>query len=216
MWKRAFNPDNFLFRWIAKLTDIVILSLLWVFISLPIFTLGAATTALYDCVVKCIRGNDPHTISRFFRVFRENFKVSTICSLIWAAVGALLWWGSTVVLTIANNGNPTAAVIYVAYCIFSIIPAGIVCWMFPILSRFTFGVGGLNAASFQLAIAHLPSTVIIVLLTAEVGVLCIQYWFPVLFMPAIAALLWSLFIERAFKKHKPGEGIAPGTDGTGN
>lgn len=205
MWKRAFDPDNFVFRWIAKLTDLVILSLLWVFISLPIVTVGAATTALYDCVVKCIRGKDPHTLSRFFRVFRENFRVSALCSLIWAAVGSLLWWLGSVVLTVANSGNRTAAVIYVAYCIFMLLPMGIFCWLFPLLSRFTFGTGGLNRAAFQFTLAHLPSTVIIVLLSLEAGVLCIQYWFPILFAPALVALLWSLFMEPAFKKHMPSE-----------
>ena len=51
--------------------------------------------------------------------------------------------------------------------------------------------------------AHLPSTVVVVLLTAQTAVFCIQRWWPVLFMPVTAVLLASLFFERIFQKHSP-------------
>ena len=51
---------------------------------------------------------------------------------------------------------------------------------------------------------HLPSTVILVLMTAELTRLSVRWLFPLAFMPAVMMLLWSLFTEPAFKKHGAG------------
>ena len=77
------------------------------------------------------------------------------------------------------------------------------CWLFPLLGRFEYGVGELFRMALQLTAAHLPSTVVAVLLTAQTAVFCIEKWWPVVFMPAAAALLVSLFFERIFQKHTP-------------
>jgi len=82
--------------------------------------------------------------------------------------------------------------------------------VFPILSRCTLGFGALNKTALKFAVGHLPSTVVLVLLTAEIVRLSVQWIFPPAFMPAVLMLLWSLFTEPAFKKH--GAGLAPGTE----
>ena len=84
-----------------------------------------------------------------------------------------------------------------------VLPAGVLCWLFPLLGRFEYGVRGLFRTALQLTIAHLPSTVIIVLLTAQSAVFCLNRWWPVVFLPTVAVLLVSLFTERIFQKYVP-------------
>ena len=43
----------------------------------------------------------------------------------------------------------------------------------------------------------------VVLLTAQTAVFCIEKWWPVVFMPVVAVLLISLFFERIFQLHSP-------------
>ena len=43
-----FNIDNKFFRALNKLVDMVILSFCWIISCIPVFTIGAASTALYD------------------------------------------------------------------------------------------------------------------------------------------------------------------------
>ena len=93
--------------------------------------------------------------------------------------------------------------LYVAYYFALVLPAGVLCWLFPLLGRFDYGVGGLFRTALQLTIAHLPSTVVVVLLTAQTAVFCIERWWPVVFMPVITLLLVSLFWERIFQLHSP-------------
>lgn len=84
------------------------------------------------------------------------------------------------------------------------LPLGAACWVFPILSRCELGFGALNKTALTLAVGHLPSTVILVLMTAELARLSVRWLFPLAFMPAVLMLLWSLFTEPAFKKHGAG------------
>ena len=57
MAKGIFNPDNDIWRFTAKLVDLFLLSVFWLVCSIPLFTIGPATSALYNTVVRCIRGN---------------------------------------------------------------------------------------------------------------------------------------------------------------
>lgn len=88
MFGRIFSPDNWFFRSTGKLVDIVLLSLLWLVMSLPLVTVGPASAALYDTVVKTLRNQEENTpYKRFFRVFRREFKVGAITSLVLLAAG---------------------------------------------------------------------------------------------------------------------------------
>ena len=96
-----------------------------------------------------------------------------------------------------------AYVLYVAYYFALVLPGGVLCWLFPLLGRFEDGVRDLFRTAFQLTAAHLPSTVVVVLLTAQTAVFCLERWWPVLFMPVVATLLISLFFERIFQLEDP-------------
>ena len=94
-------------------------------------------------------------------------------------------------------------ILYVAQYFVLMLPAGVLCWLFPLLGRFDHQVKDLFRTAFQLTVVHLPSTVVVVLLTAQAAVLCAAWWWPVVFVPAVAMLLVSLFTERIFAKYSP-------------
>ena len=90
-----------------------------------------------------------------------------------------------------------------AYYFALILPAGMLCWLFPLLGRFEYRLKELFRTALQLTIAHLPSTVVVVLLVAQTAVFCITRWWPVVFIPVLTTLLVSLFFERIFQKYSP-------------
>ena len=53
-----FNPENDFWRLIEKLVDLFLLSVFWLVCSLPVFTLGPATAALYRSPVSCYAAVD--------------------------------------------------------------------------------------------------------------------------------------------------------------
>ena len=182
-----FNPEKGIWAWLSTAVDIVGLSIAWLFLCLPLVTAGPATAALYHAVVLYVRPRED-----FFRSFRRNLRVGAAATLVCLAAGAALAWGYTVV---RQNGREGAGVVMLGvYYTILTLPAGVLCWLFPLLGRF---------AALQLTLRHLPTTVVVVLLTAETAAFCIPNWWPALFMPALAMLLVSLFFERIFQRYVP-------------
>lgn len=197
--RQVFNPDNALWRGLAVCVDVVGLSIAWLLLCLPVVTIGPACAALYYTVVKCLRQKEQGTFGVFFRAFRDNFKQGAVVTLICLPVAAALVFGYVVMQ--AHWGSPLGAVMFVAYDVALLVPAGLVCWLFPLLGRFRFSLKELFSTALILTFRHLPSTVVVVLLTLEVGVACVQRWALALFLPALCALLTSLFFEKRFLKY---------------
>ena len=197
--RRVFSPDNLLWTIVSKGVDIVGLSLVWGFLCIPVVTIGPATAALYYTVVKCLRQNEKGTFGVYFRSFRSNLKNGILATLIILPAALLIAVGYSIMKE--NRASNAGAVMFVAYYIALVVPAGIVCWLFPLMGRFEFKLMDAFKTAAQLAVRHLPSTVVVVLLSAETVILLLEKWWPVFFAPAIAALLASLFFERIFPKY---------------
>lgn len=188
-------------RWMAKLADVLVLSLLWLLCSVPIVTVGAATAALYDAAARCVRGGESGPWGRFLRTFRAELSTAIPAALACGLPLLLFLWIFRWLRLAAQAGVPGMEVLSAAYLVVLILPVGTFCWMFPLLSRFTFRPLGLLWTAFQLALAHLPSTVMVVLLT--VAVVAVSLWLvvPIFFAPCLLILLWSLFMEPVFRRH---------------
>ena len=202
MARRFFDPTNSYWSWLGKLTDILALSLLWTFLCLPLFTIGAATAALYDSVAHCVRGNEPQPYARFFRTFRAEFKLAALTTLLWGVFLGVALAGHRILFA-AALAQPSMTVPAIAYEIALILPIGAACWLFPLLSRFTVSLRGLSITALQFTFAHLPSTVALVLLLLGSVILCQRFPVLLLVIPCVTAWLFSLFVERAFQKHLP-------------
>lgn len=77
-----FNIEGKVYHFMEKLANIMGASLLWTLFSLPIFTVGASTTALYWTVCQVIRKGNGGIWKTFWATFKGNFKQSTILWLI--------------------------------------------------------------------------------------------------------------------------------------
>ena len=82
MLGRVFRYQGWLWRALNTLTDILALSVLWLLCSSPVLTLGAATTALYDSVVRCIRYKQSGPYERFFRTFKNELVPGLLLTLL--------------------------------------------------------------------------------------------------------------------------------------
>ena len=97
---------------LMKLCYACYLNLLWFICCIPIFTIGASTTALYYTCLKIARDDDTGLARKFFRSFRENFRQSTVLWLILLAVGALLAGDGYIVYHLRASSAGTAAVMW--------------------------------------------------------------------------------------------------------
>ncbi len=88
--KTFFNFDGPFFAFLEKLSTLIVLNILWLICSLPIVTIGAATTALTSSTLRIPNGFDDHIAKNYFNDFKRRFKESTIIWLITLAIGIIL------------------------------------------------------------------------------------------------------------------------------
>ena len=198
-----FNPEKGIWAWLSTLVDVVGLSVLWIALCLPVVTIGPATAALYYAMVRYVRRRESGAFGGYLRSFRANFAVGLRATLTVIPLFLLLLGGYRIVCWYGTRLGGMAYILYVAYYFALVLPAGVVCWLFPLLGRFEYGVRDLFRTAFQLTAAHLPSTVVLVLLTGQSAVFCLNRWWPVVFLPSVGMLLASLFTERIFCKYSP-------------
>ena len=204
-----FDPENGFFRTLALGVDVVGLSLLWVLLSLPLVTMGPATAALYHTAVRCVAHTGDSTYRTFFRSFVQNLRVGVPAGVLALAALLAMSWGCQVMVSAANALGGAAMALAAAYLVILVLPLGAVCWMFPLLSRFHMGVGHLLLTSLQVAVRHLPSTVLLVLTVLALGFGTLLFFPLCLVAPSCAALLCALPAERVIRRYLP-----PGGDGT--
>ena len=228
---KFFNPDNGFFTFINKLIDTVWLGFLWCFLSLgaliaSYFTgsqaifivglvvgailIGPASTALYYASVKVTRRSRSYATKEFFRSFKDNFKIAAPMSFAYSVFAYLMYIDIQYANYLADAGNSLGNVmfvIFVAGCVF----AGVsLVWIFPILSRFTVGFGGLLRNALLIATKHLVRSILLVLIWAVIGGLCYYFLELLIYMiilvpliPGLLSLLRSLIIEPVLKKYAP-------------
>ena len=201
MLQKVFSQEGFLWKGLNTLTDLIFLSVIWAFLCLPVVTIGPATTALYDTVAHCIRRKEYGPYQRFFRTFRAEFRTAFFSGILWG-VCILVCVLTVRYLLALGETSRSALAAGIAYYVVLIIPMGAACWVFPLLSRFTFDFRNLNLTAVRMVFAFLPSRLILVLLTIEVLQWGLNEIYPFFFMPAVTMLLWSLFIEKAFAKYE--------------
>lgn len=199
-----FNSESFVWKPFGWVVDILLMSGLWFICSVPIVTMGAATAALYDCAARCVRGKDQRVFARFFGTFQRELGQSVLCELFWAAVITAGYW---LIRTFGNHVAVTDAAVMAtaAMLLILVVVVGVACWVLPLLSRFTFSFGALNATAVKLALIHIPRTMALGLSTVVAAWVCVQWWIPFLFVPMLLMLLWTLLLEPVFQRYMPEE-----------
>lgn len=94
MWK-YFTAESPVGRVLTRVVDLVILNVLYILFCLPVFTIGAATSALYYCTVRMADGTFISALRDFWRGFKDNFRAVTpvsLAALVYAAFVAVEFW----------------------------------------------------------------------------------------------------------------------------
>lgn len=201
MLSKFFSGDNILFKIFSVLADVLAFSILWLVCAVTVVGLGPGTTALYDAMARHLRKKQPGGYLRFWASLKSNFKVACPAGLIVAAAGYGMVKLHGFLYAGASAGDRTLFACYIAYWIFFVVVCGIAAYIFPVLSRFTFGVGGLLVTSVKLALAHPLTTLLLGLLTGGCILLCVGLWMWLvwLVLPYVWARVASLLLERVFK-----------------
>lgn len=202
-----FVIDSPVMRFLGRIGDIIILNLIFVVTALPVVTVGMALSALYTVAMKLARGEDPSVLREYIRAFWRNRKPATICWLIMAAAGALIFLDFR--LAGAFGGTLYTVVRLLLAMIFGVWMLTFL-YLFPYIARFENTVFHSVKNALFLSAAHLPSTVmmlvisvgliVVTMFTSRTFVIGTIGWFFAGF--AAVAYTQSFLFSRIFSKYE--------------
>lgn len=204
---KIFDPDNLFWRWFGRIADMFVLSCLWLLCCLPVVTIAPASIALYDTIAHCVRGPEGDTYRRFFRSLKAELLRGIGITLVWGVLAFILIIGYNFLCQMAEQSRGFA-IYAVVFAISMLIPAGVLCWLLPIESRFSNSFLGVHKTAIYFTFAHLPTTVAITAALVVCGLAISYFPFLALVLPAVMVCLQSWFIERVFAKYTPDEPAA--------
>ncbi len=204
MFRSLFRPDSPLMITINQITDCIFLSLFWILGCFPIVTMGASFAALYDATYRGFREEEKYSWQRFFAVFKTNWKAGILPTFIFLGVSALLTRAMVALWNAAVYGE-ISWMLFSAGAFVGVLVLGMLSILFPMLSRFNNSLTDLMKNTVLLGLANAPGTLALGFVNAVTVFLCIRFVFPLFFMPSLAALVGSLFIEPMFRPYMPVE-----------
>jgi len=175
-----FNYENPVWQFMSKIADLIILNTLVIVFSLPVFTIGAAWTALYYTLLKIVRKEETYIWREFWSSFKSNLKQATaiwvICFVFLAilSLDVYMWFMDPTLL-------PKALKITTIIVLFIVLSVTV--YVFPILSHFENTVKKTMVNAFIVSFINIPYTILFIfLLVLPIGI--------ILFEPRLL-LLWA-------------------------
>ena len=209
------NPYNPVMNFLGKLLDCILLNLLWILCSLPLFTLGASTSALYYCTLKHANDSGISLLQDFFHSFRQNFREGTKLSCLIIPIAIAFFFSGRFYRQRAIS-SPLFMIGFGLYIVFLIVFAIIVLYAFPLLSRYDNSWKGTLKNAFMIGIRYPVCTIVMAAIHFAIYFIAIRYFTPVIFLgEGFAAFLCSYLLKPVFRKLENPEGT-PDTENTEN
>ena len=156
-----FNPESPMMNVFQAIFDLFVLNICFIICSIPIFTIGAASTALYSVY---FRTNDERSVATlYFQKFKENFKQSTIVWLILMVLGLLLYMDFRILVASDKTGFTDLLYVVVYFVTFILLGTGI--YVFPLIAKFRDKTSVILKNSVLLSLSTLPKTIVMVFIT---------------------------------------------------
>lgn len=153
------DSDSMFNRFLTRIFDTLLLAVLTIVCSLPIITMGAALSALYDMMIKIVMDKDNSLFKSYFISFKKNFVKGTLIWLV-CLVGIAFIGLNLYFMYLTGDLNETLRTVLLAIIIlvtmfFSFV--GI--YAFPLQARYENKVFTTVKNAFFISIAQFPRSI---------------------------------------------------------
>ncbi|MCI8560285.1 MAG: YesL family protein [Dorea sp.] len=202
------NTDGRVMNFLSRLGDMFILNVLYLISCIPVVTIGAATTALYYNTLKMAENRESYVWREYWKAFRQNFKQATI---VWMILLACIFILGSDVLLLGGMSKALGSVVALIVIVLGIFLIMMGVYVFPVLARFDNTVKNTFKNALIMAVRHLPSTIVIVILHGLPllpAMVSIQVFLKgalvvLLFTVSILAYFQSKLFTRIFSNYYP-------------
>ena len=181
---RFLSYDSKFGRFFLKISYACCLNVLWFVCCLPIFTIGASTTALYYTCFKIAKDEGSFISKMFFRSFKQNFKQATVIWLIMLAVGLLLGADALLLYRLHTTTTGPAAVLWTLMLAlsfaFMILYVIVLFHIFPLLSIASNTTANMFKNAFLIGTHYLFVTILVLFVHYAMFFLVVNVFTPVI------------------------------------
>lgn len=202
-----FKIESPLFHILTRIIDIFLINVLFLLFCIPIFTIGAATTALYSVSMKMTRHEEKQILKDFFIAFKRSFVQSTVIWMVLAATGVVILGN---IFLLGHLSGLMKFFFAGMILIFTMLYGSIVLFIFPYVARFKDSLKvalknalliGMQNMLQLVVLLFINGFIILFILSSNVGLITGLY-FGTFGGFACLAYINSHFIVRVFKKYE--------------
>lgn len=205
---KLFSMDGKFLETFNTITDLVTLNLLWILCCLPVITIGASTSALYQITLQIVEKRESYIAKSFFKAFRENFKQATILWLSTLIIGFILL--SDLFIISHFFAGPAISVISGLLLVVCILFFAGSLYFFPVIAYFKNSTKKIIINAFRLAFGRLGTTIqlffigLLPLLTLALfsNKIIVGSFLLLIIIPALSVFLKGFVLSKLFKTIK--------------
>lgn len=202
--RQLFDIDGPVMSALGQITNYILLSFLWLLFCIPVITIGASTSALYYVTLKMARKETLSVAGSFFKALRENLGQGIIFTIIFGAIGAVLFFDYSIMLRQDSFWGVALRVVFMALTIFYLIT---MMYTFPLQAQFENSIRGTLKNAFYFSFQNIRITLAALGIHAvpalaiflPMELLCKILPVLLLALPALIAWLCSLQYMKIFK-----------------
>lgn len=166
--KGIFDPESSFMQLLSSVADLVILNVLFLICSIPVFTIGASFSAMHFVLMKMVKQEDSNNIRTFIEAFLQNFKRATMLWLVFLVISGVIA-GDAVLMMRGEVEIPQTAAIIVG-AIYAVMLM-VMTYAFPMISRYENSTKQILKNSLLICILNFPKSVGMALMYAAPFVL---------------------------------------------
>ncbi len=197
---KIFNLDSKPMQLMNKFADIMFLNVITLICSIPIITIGPATTAMHYVLLKMFRNECDGVIKSYFKSFKENFKQGILLGLIYTVLGAILF----VDVWYMRNVEQIYLIFEIIIVVACVLVLFSYVWVYPLQCRYENPIRTTIKNSFKVGLLNLGNTIMMILISLIPLILLLTFtWaLPVVTLLGIAlpgywqAMLYSRVFDR--------------------
>lgn len=195
---KFFSVDSPLYQFMNRLFDMLKLNFLWLLFSLPVVTMGAATTAAYTVTLRMVDDREGYIFEPFWKAFKANLKKGSIIGVILEVAS----YAAYLDFQLYHASGKLMFLIIGIVAIFLLVMHMV--YAFPLLARYENSVINTLRNSYSIAAKYFGRTLFILVIVALEFAFCIwnekMYIFLILLGPACMILTVSGMAMSLFHK----------------
>ncbi len=185
------------FGFMNKLGDMFFLNLVFILTCIPVVTIGPALTALYTVTLKMAKGQEGYVVKSYFKAFKDNLKQGLPVGIVLEiALFVLIYDAKVLLYSEAVYGAPGFFITIAAVVLIVMM----VHYLFPLMARYENKLSTTILNSIILAVSKLPTTILLVALTAVPVVLVWTWPYMGIYVICIGVVLSAYFQSKLLNK----------------